>query len=371
MKNNLSPLIYTKVFVTHVLIFLLPLGSCSKLTNPEHSQNNTDCLSDTLLRMISICKVTKEPVQEIMKLTGKIDADESKMIKIYPLVGGYVEKVNVELGDHVEKGQILAIVRSVEAAEIEKDVVGDYSHLQIADKNKQVAEDMYKSGLLSEKDYIQAINEYKKIQAEYERSLEIFKIYSLDVNSRYVIRSPISGFVIHKDINSGMQLRSDNQNHIFKIANTNTVWLIANIYETDINKIKEGSTVKVHVLAYPDREFVGKIDKIYDFLEPETKVLKARINLENKDLLLKPEMLANVTVYISRGDSLPTVPSESIIFFNNKNYLVTYTDRCTMQIREVDVVSSVNNRSYISNGIIEGEKVICKKQLLVFDFLNN
>ncbi|MFQ3575322.1 MAG: efflux RND transporter periplasmic adaptor subunit [Cytophagales bacterium] len=360
--------IYSRLVSAILLLFCL---SCSKLVKKEKPENSPLCLSDSLRRMISLCNVTKEPVLEIMKLTGKIDADESKMIKVYPLVGGYVEKVNIELGDYVEKGQILAVVRSIEAAEIEKDVIGDLSQLQIAEKNVQVAEDMYGSGLLSEKDYVQAKNEYKKTKAEYERSLEIFNIYSLDKNSRYVIKAPMSGFVVDKDINAGMQLRSDNQNHILKIANTTNVWVIANVYETDVNKIKMGSTVKIHVLAYPDREFVGKIDKLYDFIDPETKVLKARVNLENKELLLKPEMLANVNVHISKGDSLPSIPSDAIIFVNNKNYVITYKDKCNLEIREVNIVSNVNNRSFIMGGISTGEKIICKKQLLVFAALND
>lgn len=352
-------------------LFLATVSSCSKLAKKEKNENLQVCLSDSLRRMISLCNVTKEPVFEIMKLTGKIDADESKMIKVYPLVGGYVEKVNIELGDYVERGQILAVVRSIEAAEIEKDVIGDLSQLQIAEKNVQVAEDMYRSGLLSEKDYVQAKNEYNKTKAEYDRSLEIFNIYSLDKNSRYVIKAPMSGFVVDKDINAGMQLRSDNQNHILKIANTTNVWVIANIYETDVNKIKQGSSVKVNVLAYPEKEFVGKIDKLYDFIDPDTKVLKARVNLENKELLLKPEMLANVNVHISKKDSLPSIPSDAIIFVNNKNYVITYKDKCDMQVREIDVVSTVNNRSYISGGISIGEKIVCKKQLLVFATLND
>jgi membrane fusion protein, heavy metal efflux system len=328
------------------------------------------CLSDTLVKMIETDRVNIEAVYEQIKLSGLVEVDESKMIKVYPLVGGQVNKVSVELGDYVKKGDVLAVLKSAEAAEIEKDIIGDSSHMEIAYKNMHVAEDMYKSGLMAEKDLFIAKNEYKRAKAEYERSIELYDIYSLGQNSKYIIRAPMSGFVVAKDVNTGSQLRSDNQSSIFTISNLSNVWVMANVYESDIHKIKTGYPVKIQTIAYPDKIFEGKIDKIQNVIDPASKVLKVRIVLENPQLLLKPGMFTTVLVRYTSDKAMLTIPASCIIFDHNKNYVMVYKDACKIQTKEVDVMSVLDNRAYISEGISEGDNVITKYQLLVYETFN-
>jgi len=353
-------------FIFSSLIFLFSCGSKKENTNTERKL----CLSDTILKMIETDTVQKEAVYEQIKLSGLVEVDESKMIKVYPLVGGQVIKVSVELGDFVKKGDLLAVLKSAEAAEIEKDIIGDSSRLEVANKNVHVAEDMYKSGLMAEKDFIIAKNEYKRAKAEYERSVELYDIYSLGQHSSYIIRAPMSGFVVAKDVNTGSQLRSDNQSSIFTISNLSNVWVMANVYESDIEKIKIGYPVKIQTIAYPDRVFEGKIDKLYNVIDPSSKVLKVRIVLTNPDYVLKPGMFATVLVRHTADKAMLTIPSSCIIFDHNKNYVMVYKDACHVQTKEVDVLSVLDNQAYISEGISEGDRIITKYQLLVYETFN-
>ena len=261
-------------------------------------------------------------------------------------------------------------MKSAEAAEIEKDIIGDSSRLEIANKNLQVAGDMFKSGLMAEKDFIIAQNESRRAKAEYERSIELYDIYSLGQNSRYIIRAPMSGFVVAKDVNTGSELRSDNQSSIFTISNLSNVWVMANVYESDIDKIKVGYPVKIQTIAYPDKIFEGKIDKLYNVIDPLAKVLKVRIVLTNPDYILKPGMFATVLVRHTADNAMLTIPSSCVIFDHNKNYVMVYNDACNVQTKEVDIKSVLDNKAYISEGLVEGEKVVTKYQLLVYETFN-
>lgn len=362
-----------KVYLFYLIpVFLIATFSCKKEPKEDESQKKVTCLSDSLKKMILLDTARVELVEEQLKLSGRVEVDESKMLKVFPLVGGQVERVTVELGDYVKKGDVLAILKSAEAAEIEKDIVGDSSRLLIAAKVLQSSEDMFKSGLLSEKDFVIAQNEHQRAKAEYDRSKELYGIYSLGKGSHYIIRSPMSGFVVDKDINAGMQLRSDNQNSIFTVSNLTDVWVIANVYESDIQKIKDNFSVNIQTVAYPDKIFEGKIERIYNVIDPNTRVLKVRIRLENPDILLKPGMFATILVHHSTNEKMMAIPSKAIIFDSNKNYVMVYKDACHIETREIDVKSVVNNRkAYLVGGLEEGETIISKYQLLVFNMLDN
>ncbi len=358
-----------KVSIKYIALFsIVLLVSCKEKKKEEKSKGN--CLSDTLGKMIMTSVVHKELVYDQLKLSGLVNVNDAKMIKVFPLVGGQVQTVLVELGDYVKKGQILAVLKSAEAAEIQKDIIGDSSRVETTAKNLQVAKDMYNSGLLSEKDFIQAKNDYKRAIAEYDRSVEIYDIYSLGKNSKYIIRSPMDGFIVTKDVNPGMELRSDNQSNIFTISNLSDVWVLANVYESDIPKIKVDYPVTIQTVAYPDQVFSGKIDKVYNVIDPDSKVLKVRIALQNPGLLLKPGMFATILVKHISDQKMISVPSEGVIFDNNKNWLMVYKSPCEIETREVDVHSVIDNRAYINEGVIEGEKVITKYQLLVYNAFN-
>ncbi|MEJ7684062.1 MAG: efflux RND transporter periplasmic adaptor subunit [Segetibacter sp.] len=84
--------------------------------------------------------------------------------------------------------------------------------------------------------------------------------------------------------------------NLFTISDLKDVWVMANVFEADIPKVKEGYAVKVTTLAYPDKVFYGRVDRVSEVLDPEDKALKVRVKLENQDMMLKPEMFTRVIV---------------------------------------------------------------------------
>ncbi|KAF2515063.1 efflux RND transporter periplasmic adaptor subunit [Flavobacterium zhairuonense] len=352
-----------------IAIVSLSLASCKKeVENPQ--TNSSFALSDAMLKTTSTAVAQTQPVKNELNFYGKITADNNKMIDVYPLVGGNVIKVNVELGDYVKKGQVLATIRSTDIADFEKQSLDAKSDLLVAKNNLKVAQELFDGKLNSESDVLQAKSEVNKAQTQLSKIQETYKIYNIKAGSIYEVTAPISGFIIQKSINQDMLLRNDRSENIFDIAEISEVWAMANINEMDINKVKLGIDADVTTLSYPDKVFRGKVDKIFNVIDPETKAMQARIKLQNSDYLLKPDMNANIKLTFKEDKSMIAIPSEAIVFDKSKNFVMIFKDRNNIETRQVDVYRVVGKTTYISSGLKENEKVITNNQLFIYRALN-
>jgi cobalt-zinc-cadmium efflux system membrane fusion protein len=344
------------------------LSSCAE---KKEKKEVAVTISDSLIKNMKIGIAKTMQVRSELTLTGKVMADQSKQIQVYPLVGGIVKSLHVELGDYVEEGQVLAVIRSGEAADYGNQYVSAKSNLQVAQKSMQVAEDMFNSKLMSEREYLQAQQDLKKAESELSKSEELQKIYSVSNKSDYVIKAPMAGFVIEKNINKDMQVRSDNSGSILTISGLKDVWIMANVYENDIEKVKEKDTVSVATIAYPDKVFKAFIDKVNNVLDPLSRVMKVRIKLDNPGYLLKPEMYANVTVYYAEPVRMITIPASALVFDNSNNYVMIYEGGTKFLVQKVDLYKTIGKNAYIRSGLVENQRVITKNQLLIYNALTN
>lgn len=361
MKYNL--LIATIIASTTLL-------SCKKeVETPEIKTSFV--LSDNMFKTTTTATATLETVKNELNFFGKITADDNKSINVYPLVGGSVKSVKVELGDYVKKGQVLAVIKSTEIADFEKEMIDAKSDLMVAKNNLKVITDLYEGKLNSERDVLQAKNQVEKAKSELSRVEEIYKIYNIKPGSLYEVKAPISGFVILKNINQDMLLRNDRSENIFDIAEISEVWAIANVNESEIDKVKLGQNATVSTLSYPDKNFSGKVDKIFNVIDPETKAMKARVKLDNKTFLLKPDMSATIKLSFNENKTMVAVPSTAVVFDKSKNFVMIYKDRNNIETRQVEVYRQIGETTYISSGLSEDEKVITKNQLFIYDALND
>ena len=360
MKNNTIILLAALFFA----------GACTKDKKNEE-QASAFRLSDTMLAKCEFYTADEKEVKNELRLFGKIQADNNKQAEVYSIVGGNVVKINVELGDYVQKGQVLAVIRSGEVAGYERDRLDAYGDVAVAEKNLQVAKDLFKGKLSSEKDVIAAQRELERQQAELARINEVFSIYNLKKGSLYNITASMSGFIVHKEININEQIRADKSDVLFSIAEINEVWAMANVNESDIPRVKVGFDASVSTLSYPDEVYKGKIDKIFTEIDPDTKAMKVRIRIPNANYKLKPEMNATVNVAYSEHDQMIAVPSSSVIFDKSKNWVMIFKDRANIETRLVEVHRQLGDITYISSGLSKGDKVISKNGMLIYDALND
>ena len=328
-------------------------------------------LTDTMLASTKFAKAELQTVKNELRLYGKVTADNNKLSEVFPIVGGNVTRVNVELGDYVKQGKVLASIRSSEVAGYDKERMDANNDAAIAEKDLQVAKDLFAGKLNSEKDMMAAESELKKARASQQRINEVYGIYHLKSGSMYNVTAPISGFIIEKNITQNILLNTDNLKNLFTIAQIDEVWVIANVNESDISMITQGMDAFVKTISYPDRDFNGKVDRIFNILDPDTKAMKVRIRIANSDLALKPEMSATVTLRYNENKKLIAIPSGCVVFDKSKNWVMIFHDKSHIETRPVDVYRVVGDTTYVSEGLKEGENVITQNQLLIYDALND
>jgi len=366
------------IFVLSTILEILFFSSCNSKISTETMAGQKFCIPDSLMKNVTFDTIHLSPQISELSLSGKITLNEDNVAKIFPLVSGHVSEVKVSLGDYVEKGQVLALIRSSDMAGYFNDYKTAQSELAIANKNLEVTNNMQSSGVSSEKDVLVARNEYQKALSQFNKMKEVLKIngssFSINdsIGSGYMIKAPISGFIAEKNINNGMDIRPDANDNLFTISDLREVWAIANVYETDIPKIKLGSIAEVTTLSYPNKKLPGKVSRISNILDPDTKVMSVKILLENKDFTLKPGMYAHISIRIPESSKMLTLKSGSIIYENNKTYILKFRGKCNVTEQLVDVINTIDDKSFINcDSLLENDIVIARNGLFIFTEINN
>jgi cobalt-zinc-cadmium efflux system membrane fusion protein len=360
-----------KIFTIALGLCALALGLQSCHHAEEEQQKDAKFqVTDTLLNSLLIDTVKEAGAISEITLTGSIAPDENKMVKIFPMVSGVVEDVHVQLGDVVQKGQTLAILKSAEMAGFNRDVVSSEADIKSTKRVYESTQDLYKSGLASQKDLEQAEADYNKAQAEGKRATAVTSINKSN-GQGYEIKTPISGFVVEKNLTNSMQVRADNTTNLFTIADLSTVYVLINIYESDISSVKTGDPVKITTLSYPDKVFTGNIDRMDNMLDPDNKVMHARVKINNPGNMLKPQMFANVIISAKSGENLPMVKTRSLVFDNDKNYVLVVDGKAHVRIQPVTIAKTVEDRAYISNGLKAGDRVVASRQVYLYESLKD
>ncbi|MBS1920989.1 MAG: efflux RND transporter periplasmic adaptor subunit [Bacteroidetes bacterium] len=327
-------------------------------------------VSDSMYQTLLIDTVTQCPLVSSLTLTGKISFNEEKVARIYPMVSGIISNANVQAGDYVNKGQSLGVIRSTEMAGYASDMTSAQASLSNSKKNLDAAESMYQSKLISQQDLVNAQTAYQQAQAQWKKASDVLQINGGNTESRYILKAPISGFVVEKQVNNDMSIRADNTNSLFTISDLKEVWVWANVYESNINSVHLGDEVKITTLAYPDKVYTGKIDKILDVLDPANKVMKIRVVLPNPGFLLKPEMFARIIVATKSNVQSLCVSSNALIFDHSQYYVLVSNGPTSIRIVPVQMISRYGNRTFISGNLHENDKVIASDALLIYEALN-
>ncbi|MBC8986806.1 efflux RND transporter periplasmic adaptor subunit [Pedobacter sp. N36a] len=364
---------FSNRYVLLAICAFLAVSSMGCQNQPENKKekNRKFTVTKTLIKQLLVDTVKTAKQSSLITLSGKIQADESKMIKIYPLVSGIAGAVTVQQGDAVRKGQLLTTLKSPEMAGFAKDAVSSRAELKNSHRALEVTEDLYKSGLASKKDLEFAKGEYQKAQAEIKRSKIVMGINKGNSTLAYELRAPISGFVVEKNITTNMQVRTDNTQNLFTVADLSTVWAILNIYESDISKVRAGDEVKITTISYPEKSFDGKIDKIYDILDQDSRVMRARVKIRNPNYMLKPGMFANINVSGQSGENLPFINSRCLVFDNERNYVLVLDKKAHLRVQEVELAKRVEDKVFIHKGLNAGDRIIASRQVYLYQSLKN
>ena len=350
-----------------LLLTITIAASCSQHTVIAEKDDNA--IPDSVVSKTETATVIMDDVAESVKLNGKIIPNETKQAKVYALVSGKIKSLSVELGDYVKQGQTLAILQSTEVAGVANDLSLAQSNVDITRKNLESAEELYKSNLATEKDLTSAKLEFNKASSELNRATEVSAITGGN-NATYTLKAPISGSLIEKTITNNSEVRQDNSSSLFTVADLSTVWVIASVYESDINKIKIGDNVIVNTLSAPEKNYQGKIDKIYDVLDPASRTMKVRISMRNPQNELKPEMFATINVKGKSEGRMLAIPSRAVVLDDSKQYVVVKKDKNQLVIKPIQVTKRIGDKSFVT-GVNEGDLVVTNSQVFLYEALNS
>ena len=363
--------LFTLKYLAIIIAVAFLNQSCKKANATSESENSKYVLADSLVRTLKLDSVQNCQMTNTITLTGKVSFNDDHVVKIYPMVSGVIREIKVMLGDYVQKGQVLAVIKSSEMAGFGNDLVNAESNLRVAKKNLDATQDMFKSGLASQKELLSAEAANEQALSALSRVKKILHINGGNANGDYIVRSPINGFVVEKLATNEMSIRTDNSTNLFTISDLKNVWIIANVYESNISMVHLNDVVDVTTLSYQGKVFKGKIDKIMNVLDPANKVMKVRIVLPNPGYVLKPEMFANVKVTNEGNHDALCVSSSAVIFDHSQNYILVYHTKADIKIIPVEVINTVNDRSYISGNVKVGDQVIASQSILIYNALNN
>jgi cobalt-zinc-cadmium efflux system membrane fusion protein len=355
------------------LLFASSLFFQACKTDPDKvaEEHKAYIIPDSLTRTLQIDTVQKCPMVNSITLTGSVDFDQDKVVNIYPLVSGNIQDVKVMLGDHVTAGQILGVVKSSEMAGYSNNLVVAQTNVTATKKQLDAAQDLFKSGLASQLDVTTAQVNYDQAVAQLQMVERVLKINGNNTQGDYIVKAPISGFIVQKNVTNNTAIRADNGSNIFTISDLKNVWIQANVYESNIDKIHLGDEVNITTLSYPNRVFKGKVDKMMNVLDPTNKVMKVRVVLPNDDYALKPQMFASVMVTNKNNHEAICISSKALIFDHSQYFVLVYKGNGVAVITPVQVLSTTGDKTYLTSGVNEGDRIIASQSLLIYDQLNN
>lgn len=363
MKNYLN-----LIALASITLFV----GCTEKENNDSKTKQKFCLTADLKKKIQIEEVQLQKVVQEQSLTGIITYNDDEKVPFSSLVSGLITKTFFSVGDYVKKGQVLAEIKSTELNSLQAEHKSLESKLKVAKRQLVTVQSMFKSGISSDIELIEAQSEVQVIESELENTKSNLSLYSASSeNAVFQIKAPSSGYIVEKNVNPGSQIAA-NDAPLFTVSNLSKVWVMVNVYSMNLKDVHQGMDVKITTPAYPGKIFNGKIERLSQVFDAEEHVLKARIVLENKNLELKPGLTADVLINNkAKVAEMAAIPANALIFDNNENYVIVYKEDCNLERRKIDFTLKNNEFLYFENGLEVGEKVITKNQLLISEQLKD
>jgi cobalt-zinc-cadmium efflux system membrane fusion protein len=305
---------------------------------------------------------------------GKVLAPQPRMAKVSYAFPARISVVHVKIGDWVKKGQPVLTVQSEEVGRAKSEYYKAIADLELARQTYEREKRLSSHGVGAQKNALAAEAGFKVAQTVLdaaEKKLHVLGFSEADVRSiaethqvhpEIRILAPISGRVSeHKAILGSM---FDQTTDLMTIMDPSVVWVDAEVFERDIAKIHIDQEVRITVLAYPGEVFRGKVSYIGETMNPESRTLSVRTEVQNSDFKLKPGMFADVSIILNGGLRVLTVPAEAVLENNNQDIVFVRTDGGYAP-RIVTVSAEEDGHCAIAQGLRGGEEVVVKNAYLL------
>lgn len=304
-------------------------------------------------------------------LSGRITFDPNHVTHVYPLVTGIIDRIYVNQGDVVHKGQVLADVHSADIASAVSDLQKARANRDVADKSLERMKYLLQSKLVAPSDLEQTVSAASQARAEYDRSLHALTILGgneSNSGSTFHIVAPIDGTVLERAAQPGSQVRNDGTTLGFTIGSTSSLWISLQAYPNDLKNIHVGDSVVLKASGFEDHPFSSRIEYISPTVDT-TFTTQVRCSLPNTEGFLKPGMFVGATVYHADGEGL-FVPSTAVFYdADGKTYVFVQTGEHQFRKQEITTVQTASDRTQITSGLTNGESIAGSQALFLNDEL--
>ena len=350
------------------------------------ASNDTVIVDAQQLQQISTDTVKERMVTIDRKATGKVGFNEDRLTPVFIPFPGRIVELLANKGDNVRSGQSLAIVESPDFVGAQNDLASARSDLAKANIGltaAQVAEQrsrrLHDQEAISTKDLQQAQTDLARAQDDVRRSQSAvsaaenrLRLYGKEpdettaVDPKVTLRAPISGTIVDRKVGPGQYVKPDSPDPLFLISDLGQVWVLVDVYESDVAAIRLNMPVEVTVPAYPEKVFPARISFISPTVDPATRTLRVRCLVPNANGLLKPDMFATIKIGAAGKQPMATLPASAVVVEGNDSVVfVADTSPGHFHRRTVHVGKEVEGGFVVDSGIRPGEVVATRGALLL------
>jgi cobalt-zinc-cadmium efflux system membrane fusion protein len=336
---------------------LVSLAGCGRPEGQDSAKASTKSQpGDDPVRYV---RVVQQSIPETLDLGAKVQADPTKVVRIFPPASGRVVAIEVKPGDYVRRGQTVAVLNSSDVASARSDYAKANIEAERATRAMERQKLLFEHGAAAEKDYIDTRAQAEAARAELARARQRLELLSVDPSTNtddVRLVAPAQGLVLDVSAAAGEFSKSlESANPLITVADLSTVWIVGDVYEKDVAKLDRGKQVSITLQAYPDKQWSGRIDSISGALDPTTRTLKVRVSLLNPDLRLKPEMFGTIHVKTGTHQAL-VVPAAAIIREGNATTAFVNNGGKPEQ-RTITTGQTIDGNVEITGGLRAGDEV--------------
>lgn len=316
---------------------------------------------------------------EVLETSGKVQFNEERIIRVNAPVTGRVLEVLARVGDVVEPGHRLLVLDSPDLGAAKSDYAKAVSDLERSEAALQLARELLEVKAIARKEIRQAENDYQKAVAEKERAASRLRTLGVpeaqfkdiaaraDAATRVVVTAPGGGVLVEVNVRPGQVVsygQSDTPTSLFVIADLSTMWVLADVYEPDVPRVRLGQAVTVRLPCCPKERYEGRVAYISDAVDPQTRTLKVRALVPTRGRILKAEMFVKVAITTGSANLL-VIPQSAVHRENGETFVLVETAKGAYQRRPVKLGAELNGFVEVQEGVTPRDRVVSTGSILL------
>ena len=366
-----------------VLLVVVPLvlfaGGCGERSSDLPTAVATPAPAATARPVITTVKPEYRTRLSALETSGKVTFNEEALVRINATVTGRVLEVLARPGDVVEPGHRLLVLDSPDLGAAKADYAKAVADVERAEAALKLSRELFEVKAIAAKEIRDAENEQRRTTVERERAaarlltLGVRRAQLPDIEARkdssttVVITAPRSGVVVERNVTPGQVVaygQSDTPASLFVIADLSTMWVLADVYEPDVPRVRAGQTMTVRLPCCPNERHEGKVGYISDAVDPQTRTVKVRGAVANADRTLKAEMFVKVSIATGSSRVL-TVPQAAVHRENGTLYVLVAAGPDTYERRTVTVGADIDGAVEVLGGLTPADQVVSEGSILL------